>query len=147
MLRRFESCPLHVKHLSPVELFCLSALTESQGALDSFRRLPEADRMDVLMGLHFHTMRALFDGKPPGFWRRTFVLWRLYGEFGPRYRDEIAVLVDCPFNPDRAREMPAGAQIPQLVIAIAGYIPRRLGWSTADMQAHVEQIKKSLARP
>lgn len=122
------------------EQFYRATLTDPRGAEPLLLDFNEEERLDVLSTLMFHTIRAYFDGKPPGRWRRRLTLWRYYDHFGPRYRDEIAVIVDAPFNPTRMQAMTSGPHVHQLIMQMCACVVRWRRWSDEDIEAHIAEI-------
>lgn len=96
----------------------------------------------VLLALLWHTVRTYL-GKRPSRWRRRWFLWRLTRFFGGKYRDQIAILIDCPYDPDRLTDMPEGKKVDyQLMIMIA--VCAR-NWSDWDDEA-VENLVAVIAQ-
>jgi len=121
-------------------MFFRATLTDADAAELLLLDFAEEERLDVLTALLYHTVRAYFDGKPPGWWRRRMALWRFYDHFGPQYRDEIAIFVDAPFNPTRVRGLTKGPHVHQIIMRMCVLIVTWLRWSDEDIEALIAEI-------
>lgn len=125
------------------EQFFRATLTDADAAELLLLDFTEEERLDVLTSLLFHTVRAYFDGKPPGWWRRRMALWRFYDHFGPQYRDEIAMFVDAPFNPTRVRDVTPGPHVHQIIMRMCALIVQWLRWSEEDIEVHIAETVRT----